>query len=228
MVRGGNAFAALSLYAMCHQLLLIVHQRAIDGDVEAHDHEIFVIDDMFNESEVRLVHKTLDARKPDFVRKELPMRSAGALSLRELRYTPVAKLFRDHATLERIQCETGMSLQLVPRSDKNQVNALLYSHIGDGVDSHRDGNVYVGTRWAGIYVVRDDYNSPLIVDGAHMELRPNSFLLFRADLLRHGVLRRTVPGERLVINVLLCDICTPKVDLASLLYQHIINELVFY
>lgn len=197
-------------------------------DIELHSANVYIISRLFDDHDARLIRKTLDANKAYFVRKHLPMRSAGALSLRELRGTPVTQLFRDHRTLHRIQNATGMQLQLVPRSDRNQVNALLYSKVGDGIDAHTDGNVYFGSRWAGIYVVRDDDNAPLLLDGQPVTLNANDFALFRADIITHAVQRRTEIGERLVVNTLLCDVCTPRRDPLSVLYQCVIDRFVFY
>ena len=221
------AVVGLSLYSISLANWFATEREAT-FDVEPHASNMYVIQGMFNTDQLRLISETLNAKRQQFVRTNLPVRAAHALSLRDLRNTPVVQLFRDHGTLHRIQNETGMKLQLMPRSDRNQINALSYTEIGDGIDSHTDGNVYFGNRWAGIYVVRDDGNAKLFVEGHEANLSANDFLLFKADALSHYVSRRTIRGERLVVNTLLCDVCAPRHDPLSILYQSIIDWFVFY
>lgn len=205
-----------------------IQNKHIINDVEEHIQDIFIIEDFFNEQNAQNIKYILDAKKSHFIHRKLPIRAASALSLNELQNTHIPNLFRDHLSLYKIQNNTQMKLQLVPRIDKNQLSALMYSEIGDGIDEHTDGNIYIGNRWAGIYIVRDDYNSDLFLNEEIYKLKQNSLLLFKADKIKHSVSRRTQRGERLVINFLLCDICYQKFDLFSIFYQYIINEWIFY
>lgn len=210
------------------RIQMCAEEKTVAHNIEPHSQSTFVIERFFSPENARVIHEALHSKKADFIRKTSPMRSGGALSLDHLHDTPIPNLFRDHDTLKRIERETGMRLQLVPRNDKNQVSALLYSEIGDGIDEHKDGNVYLGTRWAGIYVVEDDNNSKLLLDGESIHLEPNSLLLFEGDKMRHQITRRTETGGRLVLNVLLCDVCAPRSDPLSSLWTFAINRFGFY
>tara|TARA_B100001248_G_C27372828_1_gene452599 strand:+ start:256 stop:993 length:738 start_codon:yes stop_codon:yes gene_type:complete len=205
-----------------------IQNKHIINDIEKHTQDIFIIENFFNEQNAQSIKNILDTKKSDFIHRKLPIRSASALSLNELQNTDIPSFFRDHLSLYKIQNNTQMKLQLVPRIDKNQLSALKYSEIGDGIDEHTDGNIYIGNRWAGIYIVRDDYNSDFFLNQKIYKLKQNSMLLFKADKIKHSVSRRTQKGERLVINFLLCDICSQKFDLFSIFYQYIINEWIFY
>lgn len=203
-------------------------EATVRQNIERHTDEMFVIDHLFNDDDFYRIKTSLDAKKSQFIRKSSIMRSGGALSLYHLIETPIVSIFRDHDTLKKIERETGMQLQLVPRNDKNQISALLYSEIGDGIDNHYDGNVYLGTRWAGIYVISDDYDSKLLLNGIPLYVKPNSLLIFKGDKVKHQITRRTIKGERLVLNVLFCDVCAPRSDPISSLWTFAINKFGFY
>lgn len=224
-----SALVILAAIIVCViRIQMCDEERTVADNVEPHSQSSYVIEGFFASKDAQAIREALDAKRGEFVRKSSPMRSGGALSLDHLQDTPIPNLFRDHDALKRIERETGMRLQLVPRNDKNQVSALLYSEIGDGIDEHKDGNVYLGTRWAGIYVVGDDKNSELLLDGKPIDLEPNSLLLFKGDKVRHQITRRTKKGERLVLNVLLCDVCAPRSDPLSSLWTFAINRFGFY
>lgn len=203
-------------------------EKTIGQNIERHQYEMFVIDNLFDDNAFYNMKKSLDDKKTQFIRKSSIMRSGGALSLYHLGDTPIVSMFRDHDTLKKIERETGMQLQLVPRNDKNQISALLYSEIGDGIDNHYDGNIYLGTRWAGIYVISDDYDSKLLLNGRPLYIKPNSLLIFKGDKVKHQITRRKIKGERLVLNVLLCDVCAPRSDPISSLWTFFINKFGFY
>ena len=210
------------------KLQMEAENKTVAHNLEEHSDDFYVINNLFSMEDAHVIEKALMSKAPEFIRKSSPMRSGGALSLDHLNDTPIINMFRDHDTLKRIQRETGMRLQLVPRNDKNQISALLYSEVGDGIDEHRDGNVYLGTRWAGIYVVKDDQNSTFILNKNRIHLSPNSLLLFKGDKLNHQITRRTEKGQRLVLNILLCDVCAPRTDPLSSLWTFVINKFGFY
>jgi len=167
-----------------------------------------------------------------FYRISGPTRSGAALSLAvKAEAQPalgcVVRAFRGAALTARIQAACGSHLQTVPRTDASELSALRYSEPGDGIDEHLDGNVYLGSRWAGIYVVEDDGDAQLEVAGVPVHVAVNEMVLFRADLLRHRVRRRLGPGTRLVVNVLYCDVCAPRAGPLSRLYSWAV-ALTFY
>jgi len=139
----------------------------------------------------------------------------------------VVRAFRDAALTALVQAACDSHLQLVPRTDVNELSALLYCEPGDGIEEHLDGNVYLGSRWAAIYAVEDDGDAQLEVDGVPVHVAVNEMVLFRADLLRHRVRRRRGRGTRLVVNALYCDVCAPRAGPLARLWSWAV-ALTFY
>ena len=180
--------------------------------IEPHKTDVFIIRDLLGAPEFEVVQRDLHRKRGEFVRKNTWLRSGEALALSSLKDTSLLRIFRSSGVLKRIFDHTGMQLQLVPRTDPNQISALRYAAVGDGIDTHKDGNIYMGTRWAAIYVVTDDQNAQIEVDGKNVELPPNTLLLFKGDKVDHRVHRRTEEGERMVVSMLFCDVCMPYTD----------------
>jgi hypothetical protein len=162
-----------------------------------------------------------------FNRSKMPNRSGAALSVTaQAEAHPalgcVVRAFRGAALTARVQAACGSHLHTVPRTDASELSALLYSEPGDGIDEHLDGNVYLGARWAGIYVVEDDGDAQLEVAGVPVHVAVNELVLFRADLLRHRVRRRLGPGTRLVVNVLYCDVCALRAGPMARLWSWVV------
>jgi len=167
-----------------------------------------------------------------FHRSVGPTRSGAALALGSASVAQpslgcVVRAFRDAALTARVQAACNSHLQLVPRTDVNELSALLYCEPGDGIDEHMDGNVYLGSRWAAIYSVEDDGDAQLEIAGVPVHMVANEMVLFRADLLRHRVRRRRGRGTRLVVNALYCDVCAPRAGPLARLWSWAV-ALTFY
>lgn len=212
------------------------HIRRIEAALATSEREV-------SSKRLHVLHDVLDAdvlaavteaaRSAPFVRRSTPMRDGEAVSSHTLRGTPALRVvldaIRDSAFVARVHADTGMRLQLVPRTDENSISVLRYSKRGDGIDAHRDGSVYIGSRWAGILVLADDGDASLVVDGVTLPTQPpNTLLLFEGDVSEHRVTRRTRDGERLVLNVLLCDVCAPKTDVWSKMWSSLVSHAAFY
>jgi hypothetical protein len=158
------------------------------------------------------------------------MRTGGALSLADAsdgRLGVVTRAFRSAALTGKVQEALGSQVSVVPRTDPNQLSALLYEAPGDGIDWHVDSNAYMGARWAGLYTVEDDGDAVLEVDGEEVRMQPNEMVLFRADLIRHRLRRRSTHGSRLVVNVLYCDVCTFRNSLVSKVWNRVVSGVFF-
>lgn len=124
--------------------------------------------------------------------------------------------------LEKVRQATGLeSLQYVPEEDTNRLSLLLYECIGDdgtgegdGIDWHVDGSIYLGQRWAGILVLRENTTEA----EAKLELEPNgvftplpkadminTLVLFRGDHVRHRVRPMLEGEERVALSLLFSD-----------------------
>ena len=230
------AWAALATVVLAVIVATTLHIRALESELAGTERErgaqaVYVLPDALDAD--TLARVTAAARAAPVTRKTTPMRSGEAVSAHTLRATPelrgVLDAVRDPAFLQRVHEATGMRLQLVPRTDENSVSVLRYSRAGDGIDAHRDGNVYIGSRWVGILVLADDGDSVLTVgDEAIATPEPGTLLLFEGDVATHAVSRRTAAGERLVLNILLCDVCAPKSDVFSKMWSSLVSHAAFY
>ena len=212
------------------------HIRNIETHLGATEREaaaqsVYVIPDALPADVLEEV--TRAARGAPFVRRSTPMRDGEAVSSHTLsereELRAVLRAVRDPAFAATVRDATGMLLQLVPRTDENHVSVLRYSRAGDGIDAHLDGNVYVGNRWVGILVLADDGDASLVLGGEALPTQPpNTLVLFRGDATEHSVTRRTVAGERLVLNILLCDVCAPRTDVFSKVWSSVVSHRAFY
>lgn len=208
-----------------------IESRLATEERETCAKQLYVIEDMLPLESFETVIQS--AKQAPFVRKNMPMRNGEAVSSATLRARPDLRVIldatRDARFLQRIHRETGMHLQLTPRTDENGISVLRYSAPGDGIDEHYDGNVYIGSRWVGILILSDDGDSQLIVDGTLIPTqRPNTLLLFQGDVSKHAVTRRSSRGERVVLNILLCDVCALRTDLLSKVWSSIVSNGAFY
>ena len=141
--------------------------------------------------------------------------------------------------LALIERRAGMKLQFVPETDPSRLSLLSYSQPGDRMAWHRDGNGYYGERWVGIFVLRNRCEASQGLSHAKLEFRhsdgsgseanmpENSLTLFQGSRLTHRVTPILEGQHRLVLSMLLCDVCRPRGDLVSRAYQAMVN-LCFY
>ena len=175
------------------------------------------------------------------VRSEVEWRTGGAIGGHELRQGllwPLLKYLTTESFLNRVRSFTQINqLQLVPARDTNQISLLDYrGQPGDGISWHVDGSIYLGDRWAGILVLKEDTRE----ENSKLELRPhgeslqlkrrdliNSLVLFRGDHVEHRV-RPLNPGEhRVVLSLLFSPNPVMTKNPLLLRYQSRVNQ-IFY
>ena len=59
-------------------------------------------------------------------------------------------------------------------------------------------------------------------------LPPNTLVLFEGDRVQHAVTRRTGHGDRVLLNILFCDVCALRSDMASKIWSSIVSNFAFY
>jgi hypothetical protein len=188
--------------------------------------EYFTIPNFLTEENFTKVKDSL--KSASFTRKSTPMRSGEAISSMNLPIE-VSEIIRSGSVLTRLKDETSLSLSFTPRTDENSISALRYSEPNDGIDSHYDGNVYIGSRWVGLLVLEDDGDSKLVLDGKVLKtMSPNTLILFQGDKIKHQVTRRATDGKRVMLNILFCDVCGLKTDIVSKIWSTVISNFAFY
>jgi hypothetical protein len=169
------------------------------------------------------------------------LRRGASISHVDARGTSLQPLFdalESPDILLRIKERAGLQLQLIPDTDPNRLSLLNYTHDGDHMKWHLDGNSYQGERWVGILVLINGCDSGSLSsaqlqfrsrDGAVTTARApeNSLILFQGDRLEHQVTPLISGQRRVVLSLLLCDVCVPKTDLRTRIYQTLVN-LTFY
>ena len=69
----------------------------------------------------------------------------------------------------------------------------------------------------------------LTMDGIDMEtLPPNTLVLFQGDHVKHAVTRRKRHGNRVLLNILFCDVCALRTDPLSKIWSTIVSKFAFY
>ena len=188
--------------------------------------DYYTIPNFLSASDFAQVERSLQNVK--YVRRSTPMRNGEAISSMNMP-KPIIDVIRRGRVLDRIQSETGVQLSFTPKTDENSISALRYSRPGDGIDAHYDGNVYIGKRWVGLLIVRDDGDSRLVVRDKTLDtLPPNTLVLFEGDKVRHAVTRRVGHGDRVLLNILFCDVCSLRSDMASKIWSSIVSNFAFY
>ena len=79
-------------------------------------------------------------------------------------------------------------------------SALFFWRGGILCRHHRQGR-----RIAGIYMLSDDGNRHLHMEGNPVHAPEGALVLFEGDRLRHSVPPRSKPGMRLVVNMVWCE-----------------------
>lgn len=141
-------------------------------------------------------------------------------------------------TLQSIETRTGLRLQFTPRTDPNRLSVIYYDKPKDTIGWHYDGNNYYGNRWVGIYTIINQNSSKTspssakfeyVIDGkTHSFHSPeNSLVLFRGDKIKHRVTPIAEGDKRIVVSMVLCDICERSLNPLKHLYQTVVN-IVFY
>jgi hypothetical protein len=233
--RGRLAWAAVATAILAVVVLTTQHIRRIEASMalterERADRRVYVLPDALDAD---IFERVLEAaRALPFVRRHTAMRRGEAVSSHTLRREAplILDAIRDAGFVARVHAATGMRLQLMPRIDENHISVLRYSQPGDGIDAHYDGNVYIGSRWVGILVLEDDGDATLALEGETLPstLAPNTLVLFEGDVTKHRVTRRARQGSRIVLNILLCDVCAPRTDVWSKVWSSVVSHLAFY
>lgn len=225
------------------------------GVVSPDAQEIHVIKDALPQSTFNELLRHIDEKSSGLVRSEVEWRTGGAIGGHELRQGllwPLLKYLTTESFLNRVRSHTKIhQLQLVPARDTNQISLLDYrgqpgdtdfvdsinkEAAGDGISWHVDGSIYLGDRWAGILVLKEDTRE----ENSKLELRPNgeslqlqkrdlinSLVLFRGDHVEHRV-RPLNPGEhRVVLSLLFSPNPVMTKNPLLLRYQSRVNQ-VFY
>ena len=100
---------------------------------------------------------------------------------------------------------------------------------------HHDRNIYIGNRWAGILTIVNKnkknkgyssakFNYKTKGQKYSINTKENSLVLFRGDQVLHKVDSIEEGEERIVISIVLCDVCKKKDNLFDNMY----NKFVHY
>ena len=245
-----------ALVALDRRSLLYRHNKQNRKGVVSPDaQEIHVIKDALPQATFRELLRQIEENSSGLVRSEVEWRTGGAIGGHELRQGllwPLLKYLTTESFLIRVRSFTQINqLQLVPARDTNQISLLDYRGqpgdtnfadntnkevTGDGISWHVDGSIYLGDRWAGILVLKEDTRE----ENSKLELRPNgeslqlkkrdlinSLVLFRGDHVEHRV-RPLNPGEhRIVLSLLFSPNPIMTKNPLLLRYQSRVNQ-IFY
>ena len=147
--------------------------------------------------------------------------------------------FSSLASLAKLRLHSGVSdLDFVPRTDPSFVSYLMYNEPGDKHDLHRDGNNYHGRRFAAIYMVENSdgrggkshakfayEKSPGEI--VELSVDENTMILFQGDKTLHGVTEALEGDSRVVVSMVLCDVCERRSMAKDIAWQTLV-DLVFY
>ena len=114
---------------------------------------------------------------------------------------------------------------------------LIYDKEKDGIDWHYDNTEYHGNRWSAILIITNkgyntEYSSSEFMyeeDNNVVSLRgmENNLLLFQGDIVKHKISKLLKGEKRIVISMVFCDVCTPKLSILSFIKQKFSN-FIFY
>ena len=225
------------------------------GVVSPDAQEIHVIKDALPQSTFNELLRQIDENSSGLVRSEVEWRTGSAIGGHELRQGPLWPLLKyltNESFLNKVRSHTKIhQLQLVPSRDTNQISLLDYrgqpgdtdrvdtmnkEAAGDGISWHVDGSIYLGDRWAGILVLKEDTRE----ENSKLELRPNgeslqlkkrdlinSLVLFRGDHVEHRVRPLNPSEHRVVLSLLFSPNPVMTKNPLLLRYQSRVNQ-IFY
>lgn len=195
---------------------LDLRQHNIDnrrGIVDADAQRCFVIHDVLPADVfARLVERA--RAESSWVRNTTSWRSGEAIGGHELAACMAEEIayISSDDFISRLRRETGLTdLEFVPAADTNRLSLLRYHGVGDRIDWHVDGSIYLGPRWAGIltlleHTFDDTTKLELMPDGElesfAVTTTPNSLVLFRGDHVRHRARPLVAGEERIVLSLL--------------------------
>ncbi|VVU94288.1 hypothetical protein CPAV1605_8 [seawater metagenome] len=195
----------------------------------------FLDDEIFLDVQ-NLIEKDYDENKKLYYRSQNYMRSGCSRSHVQAKKTNLEKVFKlikNSNTLNKIQNEAKLNLQFVPGTDPNQISVLIYDKENDGIDWHYDSSEYHGNRWSAILIISNQgyntkYSSSSFMYKANQKTvslkgMENNLLLFQGNRIKHKISKLLKGEKRIVISMVLCDICTPSLSILSLIKQKFIN-----
>ena len=139
--------------------------------------------------------------------------------------------------LSKIKKETGIKANFIPITDPNIVSILVYDKPTDGIKWHYDGNYFYGNRWTCILTIvnkknnknETGYSSAKLVykkQGKVYKIASpeNSLIIFNGSHVLHKVEPIKNNETRIVISLVLCDVCKYNINPITKLRNYIVNK----
>ena len=164
-------------------------------------------------------------------------RKGSAISFDEVlnsKYRNIVDNLINPITLYNIYKRTKLNLQFIEKTDKDIMAILYYNKTGDNIGWHHDRNIFHGNRWAAILTIVNTnknnsgyssakYNYKINNKEKSINTEENSLLLFRGDQVLHKVEQIKDGEKRIVIAMVLCDVCKKKNNIFDKLYNQAIH-----
>ncbi len=222
-------------------LIILITLKCLETDItytltEPHSRDIFYLKNFYPNKLKNKIKKIVLNNKDHKFRLNSYVRNASSLSHHQMinsEYEDIIEIFRDVRSLNLIRKETGMNLQMIPRTDPNQLSIIFYEDKGDGITWHKDSDLYEGNRWTCIYTILNDGNNNgkshgtfkyMVNDKEYsIDTEPNSVVIFKGSKINHKIDGINKNEKRIVISFVLCDVCAMKQNLVNYFYNKIIN-----
>jgi hypothetical protein len=205
--------------------------------------DILIIEDFFDlKTKNKIIDLVLNySNKYKKTTKNI-IRKGSAYNYHQIKNTELEGLidiFNSNKFLAHFTEKSGYkNIQYSPATDTNRLSVLFYDKPGDNIKWHKDANAYHGNRLALIYTVYNRDKTRRKKSSAKFlykknnktkeyNNKENSLVVFKGDKILHKVVPIKDGEKRIVISLVLCDICIPKFNPFSLTYNHISNK-VFY
>lgn len=203
--------------------------------------DIYIIEDFLDKNIFNEVKNSIINLKKTKYNFNGIMRKGSATSFEEIlnsKHRNIIDKVMNPNTLLNIYKTTGLNLQFIEKTDNDVLAILYYDNIGDNMDWHHDRNIFYGDRWAAILtIVNKNYNNnnyssakfEYKIDNKKdvIDTKENSLVLFRGDQVLHKVGSIKDNEERIVIAMVLCDLCKKKTDIFNSLYNKMVH-FVYY
>lgn len=153
-------------------------------------------------------------------------------------YNGFIELYYSNEILDSLSKVLKKPVQRTPLTDNNACSLLIYSNNGDYIDWHLDSSIYSGDRYVVLITLvnenekRDGLSNNEFIyihnNKTHtIKLKPNSMIMFKGSEIYHKSTAIKENERRILLSMVFCDICYPKMSLYNRLNETVKNFVLY-
>jgi hypothetical protein len=200
---------------------------------------IFIIHNVFNNKIFQTIKNIiLTNYNNNSFRHNNIIRNGSSISYQNIQNCNLNKILKyilNSELLNTIYKNTKIKANFIPKPDPNRISILVYDKPNDGIKWHYDGNPLYGNRWACILTIVNKHNNSNKYSSAKFIYKKNnkefeisnpenSLVIFKGDKLLHKVSSIKKDETRIVVSLVLCDVCKYDMNPIKKIRNYVVNK----